>query len=569
MSIEQVVSNAVVEKDGIHFLSDHAKFGYNDGDRIESYILNVIRNAKDISSDSRELETHIRDWPSLYHFSRERSLAYQSLNITRDMRVLEVGCGCGSITRLLGERSDHVVALEGSPRRATITRARTRNLNSVTVLCASFEDVKFTQQFDLVVCNGVLEYASLFVKHENPHRRMIELLSALVAPGGSLVVAIENKLGLRYFSSSTEDHTGVMYDGLEGYPRKVKGPKTFGLTELRGMLSSQFSEVEALLPLPDYKLPSAVIRERFTKAADCAELLANTARHDFGAWVQPKLHERMVWRELQSSGLAAEMSNSLIMVASHGAGSLLDDDWMGDIYSIRRRQELAVRTRITQQDDGSIFSEKSYLEDRAASTIGGGMEHRIGQSPWIEGVSVHTLMARALMLRGSSSLEDRIREPTSIWWHSIAGNVQLPSRLPGDVIDCNWQNVILSKAGAQTIDREWVWTEGVDPSWLIFRVVTKFFADELPYSHRWADECKVISPKRMMISVASIVGVSLTPKWLERAADSERAFQWRVSGRSVSVIKMTMRARISTSMFQRWKSLTVYAQKVRAKFANV
>src|SRR5439155_1715422 len=121
-----------------------------------------VRRATDISSDSRELEQQIRDWSSRYHLSRERPLVYASLNLPSDALVLEVGCGCGAITRFLGENVGQVIALEGSARRATITRERTRDLANVSVICASFEDVTFREKFDFIVCNGVLEYAPLF-----------------------------------------------------------------------------------------------------------------------------------------------------------------------------------------------------------------------------------------------------------------------------------------------------------------------------------------------------------------------------------------------------------------------
>src|SRR5690606_18459341 len=105
-------------------------------------------------------------------------------------------------------------------------------------------------------------------------------------------VAIENQLGLRYFSSGKEEHTSVMFDGLEGYATRKRSPRTFGWKELHGLLSASFHSVETLLPLPDYKLPTAIIRAELTDLVNCAELFANTTRHDFGSYVRPKMHER-------------------------------------------------------------------------------------------------------------------------------------------------------------------------------------------------------------------------------------------------------------------------------------
>ena len=67
-------------------------------------------------------------------------------------RVLEVGCGCGAITRFLGENFDDVVSVEGSLNRARLARLRTRDLPGVTILCAPFQEIRFSRKFDVVFC---------------------------------------------------------------------------------------------------------------------------------------------------------------------------------------------------------------------------------------------------------------------------------------------------------------------------------------------------------------------------------------------------------------------------------
>ena len=542
MNVKDVIENALTEKDGIYFLIDHEHFNYNDGDKIENYILKVIRQATDISSDSRELEARIRDWPSLYHLSRERSLAYRSLRIPSSARILEVGCGCASVTRFLGERAESVLALEGSPRRATITRARTRDLKSVNVLCASFQDVVFREKFDIVICNGVLEYASLFVDHREAHRKMLELLSALVAPGGSLIVAIENKLGLRYFASGKEEHTNTMFDGLEGYPRKPGGPRTFGAKELEDMMKAIFPSVESLLPLPDYKLPTAVVRADLLERANCAELFANTTRHDFGSHVLPRMHERLVWHELQKNGLMKDFANSFFMIAGDRKTALLDPDWMGDIYSIRRKPEWAVRTQISADENGNIRTTKSYLKPDASRTAPTPFVHQTTETDWSNGVSIHTAVVRALCQKGGLPIEERLREPILAWWAGIRKLSPDDGLLSGAVLDHNWQNALVTGDEVQFIDGEWAWKEMIEPAWLIYRVVAKFADDEVYYAHRWNKACRRLSPYSMMKAVAKLVGAKFGIGAVVRAAARENALQEAVSGRRSPVAKTTLLA---------------------------
>jgi len=563
-----VIRNPVVEKNGVWFLRDHHQFPYNEGNRAEQYVLDVVRNARDVSSDSRELESHIKDWSSRYHLSRERSLAYRSLDIGPATRILEVGCGCGSITRLLGERSASVLALEGSPRRAEITRARVRDLQSVKVVCGSFEDVQFADQFDLVVCNGVFEYASVFVKHAAPHRHMLNQLAALVAPRGSLVVAIENKLGLRYFSSGKEEHTNVMFDGIEGYPRRPGGARTFGASELRRMLGETFRSVEGLVPLPDYKLPTALVRTQLLERVNCAELYANTARHDFGSRVVPRMHERLAWHELQRSGLLAEFSNSLFLIAGDQPSSLLGADWLGDIYSIRRRPGFAMRTRVTLAPDGTVSTSKTPLDGREHCADASRVLHVAVGSHWSDGESVHTLVTRAMMRGGTLALRDRLREPVLLWWSVVAGNETGRGSLAGRALDLNWQNILVKSGEPVAIDQEWIWPDDIDPAWLIFRVVSKFISEETPYFQRWSKASRRMSAHRMMREVAALTGVQFNRSRLVAAMRSEIAFQHEVTGKRLSAARMygqclePVRSRILR------KAVAAGLSKVRAKVAS-
>src|SRR5690349_21350963 len=91
-------------------------FAYSDGDEIETRLYNTIRNARDRSIFSAEIQSAVSDWASLYHLSSERANLLRPIMKHIQGPVLEIGAGCGAVTRFLGESGLEVVALEGSPR---------------------------------------------------------------------------------------------------------------------------------------------------------------------------------------------------------------------------------------------------------------------------------------------------------------------------------------------------------------------------------------------------------------------------------------------------------------------
>ena len=96
---------------------EYGGINYSDGDDTELRIHKIIERATDLSVLSTELRQHCTDWPSLYHLSGARANILRPFSQSIHGDVLEIGAGCGVITRYLGECGVNVLALEGSPRR--------------------------------------------------------------------------------------------------------------------------------------------------------------------------------------------------------------------------------------------------------------------------------------------------------------------------------------------------------------------------------------------------------------------------------------------------------------------
>ena len=60
------------EGSGVRLHPEHQPFPYSDGQASEERLLQVLTEAADLSTMSRELVTKITDWPSEYHLSPQR-----------------------------------------------------------------------------------------------------------------------------------------------------------------------------------------------------------------------------------------------------------------------------------------------------------------------------------------------------------------------------------------------------------------------------------------------------------------------------------------------------------------
>lgn len=291
---------------------------YSDGDAVEQAMLDDLRATKDRSLFSPEVAALIRDWPTLYHFSPQRANLLRPIEFGPNARILEIGAGCGAVTRYLGESALNVTAVEGSPRRAEIAATRTADLPNVTVIAGNHQEVIFDEPFDHIVVVGVLEYAAMFSDSSTCFTDFLDSLKGNLAPHGTLFLAIENRLGLKYFAGMPEDHTGRPFQGVsDAYA--LRGPRTFSRGELQELLRmSGFAHSRFLCPYPDYKLPCSVADLSATPREyleSVAQMAAADTEEDRQIRRMPTFSLETAMAAVIRDGIGENLSNSFLVVA--------------------------------------------------------------------------------------------------------------------------------------------------------------------------------------------------------------------------------------------------------------
>jgi 2-polyprenyl-3-methyl-5-hydroxy-6-metoxy-1,4-benzoquinol methylase len=464
---------------------------YNDGDEIETRIFNIIKNAADISTLSTELRQQVTDWPSQYHLTSARANIMRPFEQTlKGANVLEIGAGCGAISRYLGECGADVLALEGSPRRASIARERTRDLDKITVLAEKFDQFKSHHQFDVITLIGVLEYANLFTPGDNPALIMLQRVRQLLKPEGKLIIAIENQLGLKYFAGAPEDHFGIPMVGIEGRYGKDQA-QTFGRPVLTKLLKQAGFETSSFLaPFPDYKLPSSIVTEAgFAHLHfDASAFASQSVKRD------PQLPEvcnfslELAWPVIFANDLGLETANSFLIIASSTQQVLVPAGDLAYHYSTTRLAEFCKETifqsKNTSRDDEVFVSYRRLGElntknsgDKTPTNLM--LEFVCSDSDkYVSGKPLSQEFINIVTKDGWTF--EQVGQFTSRYVSSLNAiakadgfSIDLVSTgavLPGQYIDCMPQNIMVDAQGKHTfIDKEWQLTFPVEVNHLVFR----------------------------------------------------------------------------------------------------
>ncbi len=305
-----------VSKPALTYLNSQTKTDYSDGDEVENYLLELFKAGLS-DTKRRSILSSDPSWPIKYHLAYERKNLLGWYPFKDGSRILEVGAGCGSITESLVENKKvSIVANELSERRAKINAYRNHKADNLEVLVGNLYDYHPKEKFDYIVCVGVFEYAGSFIETNNPYEDFLSSLASFLKPGGVLLLAIENQLGLKYLAGAREDHTGRYYDGINDYPQK-KAVKTFAKPELKDRLATAgYKSSYFYYPFPDYKLPFLVYSDDYypgQKNISFPKTLLPTPNPD-----QPRqftFSETGFMSVLERNGLFRDFSNSFLVEA--------------------------------------------------------------------------------------------------------------------------------------------------------------------------------------------------------------------------------------------------------------
>jgi SAM-dependent methyltransferase len=283
---------------------------YSDGD-IEEEILRIARYGENVLDVLRKDNR----WPLLYHLSPQRRNLLEWYPFAPEASLLEIGAGCGALTGLFCEKVRRVVAVEMSKRRAEIIEARHGHHDHLRIMVGNTQRMSFHEPFDYVTLIGVLEYAGRYMQSQDPYGDFLQRVGDLLQPAGTLILAIENQYGLKYWGGARDDHTGQFFEGLEGYPRSGD-MMTFSKRALITLLKrAGFQDVSFYYPYPDYKLPSTVYSDGWgPRVGDILERHAPS----YGLDRQILFNEKLVLNGLIREGLFDFFANSFLIFCRKG-----------------------------------------------------------------------------------------------------------------------------------------------------------------------------------------------------------------------------------------------------------
>lgn len=499
---------------------------YCDG-AVEDELLEIVQNS-DIKDYGRIIEER-GSWPVLYHLSPLRGNVVEWFPVKAGAKVLEIGSGCGAITGTLAKKAEKLDCIDLSKKRSLINAYRNKDCEGVSILVGNFKDIEphLGGDYDYIFLIGVLEYGQLYMDSCTPYEDFVRIMKKHLAPGGNIVIAIENKYGLKYWAGCREDHLGTFFSGIENYPGQ-EGIKTFTQSGLEKIMKAAgCTKYHFYYPYPDYKFMTTLYSDAYLPRK--GELSLNNRNFDRSRLAL--FDEKEAFDGIIEEDLFPLYSNSYLVVI----GDRPQTDYVK--YSNDRKEEFCIRTEIRQDPENLSVHKyalslqaKPHIErirrayvalqeryhDSGLEINACSMDENGIQFPYLHGQTLEILLD-ACLNRGE---EVQFEAYIDRYLQFLAYRAEQPV---ADV-DFIFSNILIEDEKWQLIDYEWTVFETRDPKTIAFRA----FYCYLIGARRRRDISFRMLEKKLLITQNEL------DKWLNR----EYAFQNEITGKRKSMTEI-------------------------------
>lgn len=219
----------------------------------------IEKEMEDITNFSNMISEN-SSYEYFYFLSHLRHNLFNWYPFRKDGSILEIGSSYGQLTSLFTQKVNHVIAIEDSESKAKIVSNRAKDAD---VIVCDFDKLNIDEKFDYIVLCNIFEYAKCFYDSDNPYSDYLDYLKNFLKEDGVILIALSNRLGLKYFSGFKEEHTNQFFNGVDGFSNSDH-VQIFAKSELIKIIENAgFNNYKFFYPYPDHEFPQIINTDEF------------------------------------------------------------------------------------------------------------------------------------------------------------------------------------------------------------------------------------------------------------------------------------------------------------------
>ena len=153
-------------------------------------------------------------------------------------KVLDIGCGVGTISLYLAKQGANIVGIDISRKAIDSCRKSARALklkDKAQFICSTIEQIKFTQKFDVIICSEVIE-------HVPKDKTFLKRIHKVLKKNGLLILSTPSINAPLYRIGLAQN-----FDKRVGHLRRYSWQQILGLVKKSGFTIEEVKLTEGIL----------------------------------------------------------------------------------------------------------------------------------------------------------------------------------------------------------------------------------------------------------------------------------------------------------------------------------
>ncbi len=271
-----------------------------------------------------------------------RELLLSWVNLDPAWNLLQAGADHGALTGLYLKKVKNVTVADPDEKALQTVKMRYPDAGNLECVCSGIEEFSGTcgRTFDVIVMMG---------DDVSFDEASVNAVKSLLCPGGLLILAAPNPLGVKYWAGTDMDS--------EGFSKQR-------ILDLLGDEGS--SHTRFFYPMPDYRFPTTIYSDEYLPKK--GDLTRVTEVYDYPDYHVIDMGEK--FDQVCDEGVFDMFANSYLVFFSEDETKLYPEkDTVYLKYNKTRRDDFQISTGIVQMSDGTRIVLKSALDAAAADHI--------------------------------------------------------------------------------------------------------------------------------------------------------------------------------------------------------
>lgn len=187
-----------------------------------------------------------------------RRMLFEWYPFKKDCRILEIGGNVGELTGFFCETGRSVFSIEINDARRAILQQRCVKYGNLKTEKIQFKEIPKLGTFDYVIIHSCFGYLKKYFSTSDTYVDFFKMLYSSLNVDGRILIATNNRIGLKYLSGAVEEYTGKMYSGINNFDGYNK-VRTFTEMELATLLDKAgIRHYKFYYPFPNYVFPTEI-----------------------------------------------------------------------------------------------------------------------------------------------------------------------------------------------------------------------------------------------------------------------------------------------------------------------